>query len=71
MTPKYPTRCEIVDVDGKEIYPGLIGKTPKVSKPHIGEHGLAELMEDGKVKISLDNGSVLYGHECWWKPTEE
>ncbi len=71
MTIKYPTRCEIVDVTGQEVFPGIEGKTPDVSKPHVGERGLAERIDDGNVKITLDNGTVLYGYECWWKPTDD
>lgn len=66
MTPEYPTRCKIVGVDGEE-WRGMKIATPDVSRPHIGKEGLAELVGDGgRVKITLDNGVVLYGEECWW-----
>ena len=67
---KYPVRCKIVDVTGVKKTMG--GKeftlnTPDISKPHIGKQGLAENMEDGLgVRIALDDGTVLYGYECWW-----
>ena len=65
---KYPIRCEIVDVDGTGERVGpYLAKTPDVSKPHIGKRGLAERMEDGNVRITLDDGSVIYGYECWWE----
>lgn len=64
---KYPTRCQIVDVTGQEIFSGIEGNTPNVSKPHVGKYGLAELFDDGSVRISLDDGNVLMGYECWWK----
>jgi hypothetical protein len=68
-------RCVIIGVEGQEIplneY-GLvaIAKTPDVSKPHIGKHGLA-IIEDYKVTINLDDGNVIYGYECWWMPEDE
>ncbi len=66
-----PTRCIIVDVDGDEIFPGIIAKTPKISKPHIGKHGLAEEDDNLNVKITLDDGTVIMGYECWWQPEKE
>lgn len=72
----YPTRCEIIDVEGQEVFPGIVGKTPGVSKPHIGKQGLAERIVidtnlgkfDNGVQITLDDGNIIYGHECWWIP---
>ncbi len=66
MTIEYPVRCQIIDV-----FDVVVGnfqyKTPEVSKPHIGKYGLAEEIE-GKVKITLDDGNIIYGYECWWMP---
>jgi hypothetical protein len=64
---KYPTRCRIVDVSGNEVFPGLTANTPEISKPHIGKLGLAEKIND-IVRITLDDGNLLYGYECWWEP---
>lgn len=55
MTITYPTRCKIVDVTSKEI------------KAHVGKEGLAEKKENS-VHITLDDGSILWGYECWWIP---
>lgn len=66
MTIEYPTRCRILDVTGKKKW-GLPLATPEVSKPFIGEEGLAEEGENG-VKITLDSGKVIFGYECWWEP---
>ena len=68
MEIKYPTRCEIIDVTGMEVFPGVLGKTPDTSKPHIGKQGLAESIDDLSVRITLDDGTIIYGYECWWKP---
>ena len=69
----YPTRCRIIDVDGTEhkIGPYFIARTPDESKPHIGKEGLAERDPDDNgfgVRITLDDGSILHGNECWWEP---
>jgi hypothetical protein len=71
----YPTRCRILDVTGKR-WRGLAIATPPVSTPHVGKEGLAEeddlLLEDGSVlpsvRITLDDGTILMGYECWWEP---
>ena len=65
---QYPTRCRILDVTGEEVLPGVEGRTPDESKPHIGQEGLAELVDDWTVKVTLDDGGVLMGYESWWEP---
>jgi len=70
MSIKYPTRCEIVDVKGTEVFPGIMGRTPDISKPYIGEKGLVEKI-GRDVRITLDSGKVLYGYNCWWKPLDK
>jgi len=70
---KYPTRCRIVDIAGEMInpdYPELVAATPDISKPHIGKEGLAELLNKWTVRITLDDGNVIYGYDCWWIPIE-
>ena len=67
---EYPTRCRIIDVTGKELH-GLPIKTPEPSKLHIGKEGVARLVpaHGGQlVTITLDDGTVLHGHDCWWEP---
>lgn len=68
---RYPTRARIVDVAGAEVFPGVLGNTPDVSKPHVGKFGLAEQMDNGLVRITLDDGAVIWGHQCWWVPVEK
>jgi hypothetical protein len=67
MKIKYPVRCQIVDVFGGSMG-NLEINTPEVSKPHIGKFGLAERISSSVVKITLDDGNMLYGYECWWIP---
>lgn len=63
---KYPVRCRIVDAAGVEMAPGVFARTPDISMEHIGKEGTAE--EVGRrVRITLDDGNILYGEECWWK----
>lgn len=66
-TGTYPVRCRIMDVEGKEIFPGVMGRTPEASKPHLGKEGTASVRR-GVVEITLDDGSTIYGHQCWWEP---
>ena len=77
----YPTRCKIIDIAGAPVVPGhpeIVAATPDVSKPYIGQEGLAELIFGGdmdfgfgNVRITLDNGNIIWGYECWWTPIEE
>lgn len=67
---KYPQKAKILDVTGIEVLPGIEGITPNESKPHIGKTGIAEEIDDN-VRITLEDGSVLWGYECWWKPLGE
>lgn len=67
----YPVRARIIDAAGKELAPGVKAATPDTSLPHIGKEGIA--IEEGPwtVRIDLDDGSKIYGHECWWTPLPE
>lgn len=66
----YPTRCQIVDIAGAELLPGIVAKTPAVSRAHIGKFGMAEQLDEWTVRITLDDGTLLWGYECWWRPVE-
>ena len=71
---KYPVRCVIVDIAGEVIdpeYPNIVAATPDVSKPHIGQRGLAERIGAWDIRITLDDGNIIHGYECWWEPEEE
>jgi hypothetical protein len=68
---KYPCRCRILDIAGAVIdplFPEIVAATPTNSKPYIGEEGLAELLDEWTVRITLDSGNIIYGYECWWTP---
>ena len=68
-------RCKIIDVEGQS-YRGCVLHTPEISYPHINKLGYAkevyldvEGFEDiPTVKITLDDGNILMGYECWWEP---
>ena len=55
MEIEYPTRCKIVNVTGNR------------NKSHIEKVGLAEEIE-GYVRITLDDGTIIWDYECWWEP---
>lgn len=65
---KYPVRCRITDADGLDLGGGLTARTPGRSIPHIGDQGLADRDAKNRIRIILDDGYVIYGHECWWVP---
>ena len=65
-----PSRCRVIDAEGEEVLPGIIARTPGVSKPHIGKEGWAERINEGSIRIVLDDGSILMGYECWWEPVK-
>lgn len=69
-------RVRVVSVAGTEVFPGIIGADPDAAKPHFEELGWCD--EDGhpdplepnytNPKITLDDGTIIWGYECWWKP---
>lgn len=61
-------RVRIINVDG-ETYNGMRLATPGVSLPHIGKEGIASWTGDNLI-ITLDDGHILFGFECWWEPVE-
>lgn len=71
----YPTRCRVIGIEGQAVpgAPHLVCKTPEISKPHVGKLGVAERTVVGgydTVRLTLDDGTVLYGYECWWEPVK-
>jgi len=67
---EYPVRCRIVNATG-ELIPGIERRTPEESKPHIGKEGLVEKVDEYSVRITLDDGTILWGYDCWWIPLKE
>ena len=63
----YPTRCQIIDPTGDEVVPGYKAASPPEAEPHVGKRGLAEEIGED-VRITLDDGTVIWGYECWWEP---
>lgn len=66
---EYPTRCKIIEGTGLTFF-GLSCATPEESLPHIGKEGTAEELSDGTIKITLDDGNIIYGSDCWWVALE-
>lgn len=62
----------ILDVDGVEMH-NMVLATPEVSKPHVGKEGeiVGEDPDWGSPLIRLDDGTELYGYECWWEPVSD
>lgn len=55
----------------------MIAKDPEGSVPHIGKEGW--MVEDDEAieglpisvpRITLDDGTVLWGFDCWWEPAD-
>jgi hypothetical protein len=65
-------RCKVIDPRYAE-YPGYSHKfvAPRKSLPHIDKLGYAERGNDNVIKITLDDGNILYGYECWWEEVVE
>lgn len=68
---EYPVRCVIIDAAGARLEGGFTAATPEKSRPHIGKRGIAKLIDELHVEITLDDGNILYGYECWWIPEDE
>lgn len=66
------TRVKIVQAAGTEVLPGVIAADPEESVPHHEKLGWMEEVPcdvfggRGNPRIELDDGSVLWGYECWW-----
>ena len=63
---KYPVRCRIVDPTGEPFTLGAVKNAPEESMPHIGKEGLVEEVDEN-VRITLDDGMILWGYDCWWE----
>jgi hypothetical protein len=65
-------RVRIEQADGVEILPGIVAADPEAAKPYFEKLGWCDEQafspELGRPnpKITLDDGSVLWGYECWW-----
>jgi hypothetical protein len=70
---RYPTRCQVVSVDGGKIG-ALPVYTPAESRAHVGKLGTAYRIRDRdgceSVVLDLDDGTLLHGSQCWWVPLE-
>lgn len=66
----YPVRCRIIDGVGMKWH-DLTLCTPEISRPYIGKLGTARSEDGWDVIITLDDGTILHGYECWWALVEE
>lgn len=73
---------EVVKAEGTEVAPGIIAADPEIAKPKIGLRGWCDedaLLPDEfamypghtNPRIELDDGSIIWGYECWWKPVKK
>lgn len=65
-------RVKVVQAEGEEVRPGLIAQDPDAAKPHFEKLGWCEINAVHPIgisnpKITLDDGTVLWGMECWWE----
>ncbi len=58
----FPMRCQIVEGNPYDGPP-----RSEDGSPYIGEFGVVDMV-DGKEVVTLDNGTVVDGSQCWWAP---
>lgn len=70
-----PCRCMVVDPNrmtlGRDGQTEFVATCPPEAKPHVGKKGFAERLRPGKIRVTLDDGTTLWGSECWWIKLEE
>jgi hypothetical protein len=64
-------RVKVEQAAGTEVLPGLVAADPDVARPHFEKFGWCDeraVTSEGweNPKIVLDDGTVLWGYECWW-----
>lgn len=70
-------RVRIVPVSGTEIAPGVVGNDPTPARQNMNKEGWCDetaFCEDlgySNPKITLDDGTVIWGYQCWWSPVEK
>lgn len=66
-----PVRVKVVSAAGVEVLPGVIGADPEKAQPHLEKLGwmveeVHPQLGRKNPKITLDDGSIIWGCECWW-----
>lgn len=70
-------RVKVVKAAGTEVLPGIQAADPEAARPHFEKLGWCdeeavpwpdEYPTYANPKITLDDGSVIWGYECWWTP---
>lgn len=59
-------RVKIIKAEGLTF----VGLPCRDSSPeHIGKEGtIRALTQSGIPEIHLDDGSIVFGYDCWWRP---
>ena len=70
-------RVRIVSASGTPLGGGFVAADPPQAAPHFSQEGWmteepCPLLGGAlNPRIVLDDGSILWGCECWWEPVEE
>lgn len=64
-------RVSVIRAEGTPIADGITASDP--NPQHIGKHGTIIAMRNTGLgvrtpEIRLDDGTTIYGTECWWSP---
>ena len=68
LVPRFPLHVRIIDPRNHPYAQGYRMTAPPASVPHLGKSGLirSSWKPGDSPKIELEDGTVLYGYECWW-----
>ena len=74
MAPRY-IRVRVEDASGGSFF-GVPTRNPDEALPNLGqfgwcdEHAYCPEMGRNNQRIILDNGTVIWGYQCWWSEVE-
>lgn len=70
-------RVRVSVTSGAAAYPGLAAD-PLIAQQNMGKQGWCEedvpcpeLGGRSNPKITLDDGTVIWGYQCWWAPVTQ
>jgi hypothetical protein len=68
-------RVQIIQAGGSPLpVPGVVAADPATAVPNFGKYGWCEMnafcpaLGEENPKITLDDGTVIWGYQCWWQP---